>query len=133
MIFSCLFSVPFFSCFYWYRKTLLNKIYLRGHSITAWIIWGGGGQKVAKFCPRSCWMPPNLILYNFCSVLFFQMFMYVRKCRARAKEKMKINKFFITHLSKDFVWSCIYFNAFISFFTTEVGETESFWRTFVKT
>ena len=51
----------------------------RGHSITTWTRWGGGGvknvcfcprsvykncprrgggQKMAKFCPRSCWMPP---------------------------------------------------------------------------
>ena len=22
--------------------------------------WGGRGQKMAKFCPRSCWMPPTL-------------------------------------------------------------------------
>ena len=48
-----------------------------GHSITTWTRWGGGvkkypfcwrlrykkcprggGQKRAKLCPRSCWMPP---------------------------------------------------------------------------
>ena len=53
-----------------------------GHSITTWTRWGGrgsknvcfcprsgykncpcrgGGRKMAKFCPRSCWMPPNRI------------------------------------------------------------------------
>ena len=52
-------------------------IQLRVHSITTWTRWGGqkmyvfvhaqgiktvhagrGGQKKAKFCPRSCWMTP---------------------------------------------------------------------------
>ena len=54
---------------------------VRGHSITTWTRWGGegvkkclfcphseykncpcrvvGGQKLSKFCPRSCWMPPK--------------------------------------------------------------------------
>ena len=54
----------------------------RGHSITTWTRWagggvqkmsvfvhaqgiktvhakGGGGQKMVKFCPHSCWMTPN--------------------------------------------------------------------------
>ena len=57
------------------RGTLLT---LRGHSITTWTRWGevvkkclflstlrvliktvhAGGQTMAKFCPRSCWMLP---------------------------------------------------------------------------
>ena len=54
---------------------LVNSDAIRGHSITKWTRWGGegvkknlflstlrvyklstqGGQKMAKFCPRSCW------------------------------------------------------------------------------
>ena len=30
---------------------------IRGHSITTWTRWDGRGQKMAKFCQRSCWMP----------------------------------------------------------------------------
>ena len=58
---------------------------LRGHSITTWPRWGGRGsknvcfcprsgykncprgrgcQKMTKFCPRSCWMPPKYSLTN---------------------------------------------------------------------
>ena len=53
---------------------------VRGHSITTWTRWGsknvcfcpcsgykncprrGGGQKMVKLCPRSCWMTPFLNL-----------------------------------------------------------------------
>ena len=32
---------------------------------------GGGGQKKAKFCPRSCWMTPYEKLLNFKKVLSY--------------------------------------------------------------
>ena len=72
-------------------------VYIRGHSISTWTKWEcggrgsknvcfcwrsgykncpcseGGGSKMAKFCPRSCWMTPNLwmqrLKYRFCSFL----------------------------------------------------------------
>ena len=58
-----------------------HPVVLRGHSITTWTRWGGEGSnnvcfcprsgykncprrgwgvKMAKFLPRSCWMPPNV-------------------------------------------------------------------------
>ena len=63
-----------FSCIFWsdwlslvFKKGSLLKsliphgrwmicLYVGGHSITTWTRWGG--KKMAKFCPRSCWMTP---------------------------------------------------------------------------
>ena len=70
-----------------YRETgptvLVKNWSVRGHSISAWTRWGGMGQKMsvfvhsqgiktvqtgsvgqkmAKFSPRSCWMPQNTCL-----------------------------------------------------------------------
>ena len=36
---------------------LYSNVFVRGHSITTWIRWGGGrGEKMSVFCPRSFWM-----------------------------------------------------------------------------
>ena len=46
---------------------------------------GGGGQKMAKFCPRSCWMPPScnniFSIIKFIQILFhlFVLMEYVKQ------------------------------------------------------
>ena len=37
---------------------------LRGRAITTWTDEGGGGKRMAKLCPRSCWMPPTIDAYE---------------------------------------------------------------------
>ena len=75
---------------------------VRGHSITTWTRWGGeggqkmsvfvhakgikncprrgGGQKVAKFCPRSCWMHPMQIAYSI-TVEMIEWMLKIMICR----------------------------------------------------
>ena len=69
-----------------FNESWILKVFLkgnRGHLITTWIRWGGEGVKkclflstMAKFCPRSCWMPPYQILtfipFSSCEQLILQ-------------------------------------------------------------